>query len=446
MQQYRQCLVAGAMICSAIAAAAQEGPPPTPVVAATVTLRDAPASIRLVGTVIAQRESIVASELSGIVTQFSAAEGQFLKTGDLIAELDPAPTQFRLDEATAMLAKLNARLAELLAGTRAEELRRAEASAAEAQAMADKWSFERSRMANLREKAQANEKELHDAEMELLAAQRRLAQEQARLELARNGARKEEIDAAKAEAAAQHAVVQRMQRELSKLRVRAPFDGFIVSKNTEVGQWIAEGGAVASMVSVDQVRVRADAPESAVRFSVPGAPAVVEVEALERTESATITRIIPKAAATARTFPIEVELKNSDHKMLPGMFAWVYAPAGPSGKRLMVSKDAVVSRGREKSIYLIRGGATPAGGPPASSGGANGGSTTAPPPAPLMAVPLPITTGLEVGGEIEIIAAGIEAGDRVVARANERLYGPTPVVIFEPPASQPTSSPAASTR
>jgi hypothetical protein len=88
------------------------------------------------------------------------------------------------------------------------------------------------------------------------------------------------------------------------------------------------------------------------------------------------------------------------------MFAWTHVPAGPLGKRLMVTKDAIVARGTAKQVFVVR--ATPDGS--------------------QMAIPTDVTTGLELGGEIEIQAPGIQAGDQVVCRANERLFGPTPVI------------------
>lgn len=63
-----------------------------------------------------------------------------------------------------------------------------------------------------------------------------------------------------------------------------------------------------------------------------------------------------------------------------------------------------------------------------------------------MAIPIPVTTGLELAGEIEIQSADIKPGELVVCRANERLRGPTPVTATPLTASQPAQtdgSPAA---
>jgi multidrug efflux pump subunit AcrA (membrane-fusion protein) len=169
-------------------------------------------------------------------------------------------------------------------------------------------------------------------------------------------------------------------------------------------------------------------PERDIVFARTGEPASVEIEALGETRLGAITRVIPLAAEAARTFPVEIDLPNTDHRLLPGMFVWAHVPAGPRGKRLLVSKDAIVAQGPSKTVFVVR-----------------------PSPDPKqpgeVAMPVSVTTGLELPGEVEINAPGLMAGDRVVTRANERLHGPTPVIPMpagkEAPGSQPAPSSAA---
>lgn len=395
-----------------------------PVAVTEVVERDVPASMKLVGTVLANRTAIVAAEVSGLSVDVCAAEGQFLQKGAVLCELDAVTARLRLEEARARLGSLRARLEELENGTREETLRELAARVEEAQAIFEKWEFERKRVAELFQRNQSSAKEKHDTEMEYLAAQQRLTQAKAAHEVAVNGPRQEELARARYDVAGQEAVVRRLERDSEKTKIRAPFDGFVVAKRTEVGEWIDAGGPVCEMVAIETVKVRADVPESAIPFARAGEPATVRIEALDKTMSATITRVIPRAEPAARTFPVEIDLANADHTLLPGMFVWTYVPAGPRGKRLMVHKDAIVSHGPAKQIFVIRPGQGDA----------------------KMAIPMRVTTGLELAGEIEIQASGIQPGDLVVARANERLFGPTPVIpmpMHAPPATQTSRVPIA---
>ena len=414
-----------ALLVPATRVQAQHGRP-MPVVVAPVVERDMPATVKLVGTALANRHAVLAAEVGGRVVATPIEEGSFFHKGDVLCVLDDEVPRLRLAEAQARLASLQAALEKLENGTREETLRSLTAQRDEARAMMEKWRFERKRVTNLAKQHQSSEKEVHDTEMEFAAAQARLAAAQAALDEAIRGPRKEDIAAARASVAAQQATVDQARRDLDKTRVRAPYDAFLVSRQVEVGQWVAPGGAVAEVVEIERIKVRASVPEAAVRFARVGAPASVRIEALARSFDATITRVIPQADADARSVPVEIDLPNADHAILPGMFAWTWVPAGPRGKRLTVSPDAIVIRGVEKMVYVVR--------------------TT--PGQPPMAMPLSVQTGLTQAGAVEIEARAIRPGDLVVIRGNERLFGPTPVAPMpaEAAKSQPAGHPPSASR
>lgn len=397
------------------AALAQGGPPPTPVTVAPVVERDMPATMRVVGSILPDREATVAAEVEGPIARFDVEEGDFLKAGDTICEIDPTVARLRLAEARADLAARQATLAELENGTRPEIIARLEAAYQEAQALHEKWRLEKERIDRLYASDASSQKEKNDADTEFLAAKRREAQAKAALEEARNGPRSEQIARARQDVAAQQALVDRLQHDLDETTIKAPFDGFVVRKQTELGEWIDAGGAVADMVAVETVKVRVDVPESAVRFCPRGATVTLDVQALGETVPATVTRVIPQAQPNARTFPVEIELDNGEHRLLPGMFVRAVVPSGPKTKRLMVDRDAIIPQQGGRLIYVVR---------TDDAGNA-------------MAVPLPAEAGLEVGSEVQVEAPGLQAGDRVVVRGNERLRGESPVIPRPQQAEEP---------
>jgi multidrug efflux system membrane fusion protein len=83
------------------AAPAPTAPPPVPVVGGTVTSQDVPIYLRGVGTVIAYNTVIVRSQIQGQITKIAFTEGQTVKAGDLLAQIDPGPYQAQLDQITA---------------------------------------------------------------------------------------------------------------------------------------------------------------------------------------------------------------------------------------------------------------------------------------------------------------------------------------------------------
>jgi membrane fusion protein, multidrug efflux system len=79
------------------------GPVPTavPVVAATVAGKDVPIYLRGIGTVVAYNTDVVRSQIQGQLVQITFTEGQTVKTGDLLAQIDPRPYQAQIAQLTA---------------------------------------------------------------------------------------------------------------------------------------------------------------------------------------------------------------------------------------------------------------------------------------------------------------------------------------------------------
>ena len=75
--------------------------PAVPVVAGVVSSHDVPIYLRGIGTVIAYNTVVVRSQIQGQIVQIAFTEGQTVKAGDLLAQIDPRPYQAQLDQVTA---------------------------------------------------------------------------------------------------------------------------------------------------------------------------------------------------------------------------------------------------------------------------------------------------------------------------------------------------------
>lgn len=89
--------------------------PPVPVVAGKVTSQDVPIYLRGIGTVIAYNTDVVRSQIQGQLTQIAFKEGQTVRAGDLLAQIDPRPYQAQLDQMTATRDRDQAQLTNSLA-------------------------------------------------------------------------------------------------------------------------------------------------------------------------------------------------------------------------------------------------------------------------------------------------------------------------------------------
>jgi multidrug efflux system membrane fusion protein len=87
------------------------GPPPVPVVADAVKSGDVPIYLRGIGTVQAYNTDTIRTQVQGQLTQVAFKEGQAVRAGDLLAQIDPRPFQAQLDQAIANREKDQAQLA-----------------------------------------------------------------------------------------------------------------------------------------------------------------------------------------------------------------------------------------------------------------------------------------------------------------------------------------------
>jgi multidrug efflux system membrane fusion protein len=95
--------------------AALVAPPEIPVVAGVVRSHDVPLYLRGVGTVIAYNTVVVRSQIQGQLTRIAFTEGQAVKAGDLLAEIDPRPYRAQLDQTIANRARDQAQLTNAIA-------------------------------------------------------------------------------------------------------------------------------------------------------------------------------------------------------------------------------------------------------------------------------------------------------------------------------------------
>lgn len=370
---------------------------------------EAAETVKLVGTVEPYRRSRISTEVAGKVIDMPIREGDFVARGDVLVQLDDQTTKLELAQAEARLSALEARHEELLAGTRAEELARLKAMAEEAEADFNRWTKEWERVQKLYENRESNEKEVYDTRADLLRAQRRMEAAQAQYDEALAGPRKEVIAQAAHDVAAQAAAADKLRSDLAKLKTLAPFDGFIVSRAVEVGEWVTVGGTIAEMVELSRVLVNVDAPERALPYLKEGTVVLVKIDALGRSMEGRIKHIIRQADRAARTFPIEIEINNEEGALAAGMFARATLPAGPSQKIVAVPTDAVVERdGTSYIATVIPGREGPAG------------------------MLMPVTVGLSQDEWIAITSRNVQPGTPVITQGNENILPfPTPIEIVD---------------
>ncbi len=323
-------------------AAAQGGPPggaPPLVVLAPVVSGQITPQTEFVGTVYFIEVSEVAAEIEGIVDTLKIEDGQRVKAGQALVELNTDLLGKRLEATRSTHQQVKAEL----------EVARLDLGRKEA----------------LFRKGSIAEGNYDDSRFRAQALERR-------------------ADSLKAE-------VERLELEMRKSVIRAPYDGVVVKRSVSRGEWLAKGKPVAVLARDEVVDIVVEVPETAIRQIRPGVPA--RVSAGGESFDGAVFAVVPRVSETTRTLPVKVRTANRKG-LVEGQSATVMLPTAVPQPALIVPRDAVITSMGRTAVFVVE-------------------------EAKARMVPVAVVgyEGLSAG----VSGEGLSAGMRVVVKGNERL-------------------------
>lgn len=290
---------------------------------------------------------LVAPKIGARLVALHVEEGDSVQAGALLAELDCAEPQAMLSEARARFeaasAQARAALAQAeAAGVQTSSARVAsEAASAQAAAVAaqrDAASRQAGRVTALDDGASAALIDQSAASADALTHQSEAALAQARAAALQVGMAKGNAAAAiaNAQAAAEsvraaEAALSRAELAVAECKITAPRDGVVETLSFEVGELVAPGMPVASIVDLNEVHATFYLPNAELGDAQVGQAAHLEADAWPgRTFDGKVVRVGPEAAFTPRNvqtrtdrdrlvYPVEIVAQNPEHELRPGM-------------------------------------------------------------------------------------------------------------------------------
>lgn len=278
----------------------------------------------------------VGSKVGGRVLKVMAKEGQSVKGGDLLVLLEPYEIRASMSESRASLRQAEARLAELVAGYRREEIDQAKADWLAAKVQHENAEKSHKRMADLSERRLVANQEYDDAKAKAEEAEQRMKSAKERYDLFSRGARQEEIAQARAGVEMGRARVDLLKTQMDETIVRAPVDAVVEVLDLEPGDLVGAGKPVATLLRTNSLWVRAYLPEKRLGHVQPGLKVRVRVDSFPQKDfSGTVRRIHRQAEFTPRNvqtteervlqvFQTEVVLDDPDRLLRPGMNADIF--------------------------------------------------------------------------------------------------------------------------
>ena len=284
------------------------------------------------------------AKVGGRLLEAPFEEGDEVAQGEVVARLDAIDAKHQLAQVRADAGAADARLRLLLAGTRAEDLRRAEDQLAQAQTELDAARRDFDRLEGLAERGTATEKARDDAGTRRDIAERAVAAARSQLDKLIAGPRRQEIETARAQRAAAEARVAAVEQQITDATVSAPRDGVITRRVAEPGEVLHPGATIAVLTDIARpwLTVWIDEPNLA-QVSL-GDPVEVRVDGTVQSFTGVVSFISPVAEFTPKNvqtpderaklvFRVKVSLDNTDGIFKPGMPGDAYfsgAGAGPA--------------------------------------------------------------------------------------------------------------------
>lgn len=304
---------ASVIVGCADSSAEQAGRPKAPaksIKAETVRQESVRRTLEVVGTLAAEDQVTISSEVDGVVRRVRADLGDRVAAGQPLVELDGEKLRYSLDQQRAAhersLAKYGAAdSAKLPQIEVTPDVRRAAAELAQA-----KQSFERAT-------------ELH--KRQLIAQQMRDdAETTLRLKTAAYDAALQEAKNLRTDIDASAAAMKLAERHLEDASIRAPFDGYVQQRMVSVGELVKAQMPVMTVVRVDPLKLLSEIPERMAPWIKVGQPLTLSVDAFpDKPFTATVSRISPAVNTQTRTFAFEALAPNRDALLKPGTFARV---------------------------------------------------------------------------------------------------------------------------
>ena len=277
----------------------------TPADVAVVEMRDLVRSIAFSGSLTPLLQTTVKSRVSGDVNRVLVREGETVAQGQLLAQIDIADLQARLDSQVGALEEAKAKLS-----------------------IADK--NRENNLQLLRQKfISQNAYDTTHSTFEASAAFVRSAEAQVRL----------------------------AQKAMEDAAVRAPFAGIVAKKMANAGEKVGVDSPLFALVDLSRMEIEAPAPASEIPSVKPGQSATFRVDGFgERAFDGKVERINPTAEPGSRSITLYISVANRDGALKGGMFAKGQIVLDRTTSSAVVPASAVREEAGQTYVFAIEGG------------------------------------------------------------------------------------------
>ncbi|MBV8376983.1 MAG: efflux RND transporter periplasmic adaptor subunit [Verrucomicrobia bacterium] len=139
--------------------------------------------------------------------------------------------------------------------------------------------------------------------------------------------------------------------------VKAPFDGIVTERDTDIGAFVPSGSGVQlfRMAQTSPLRVYINVPQTFARFVMPGVQADLTLNELPgRKYPAHVTNTAGAIDPTSRTLLTELEVPNKNEELLPGAYAEINLKLEGDSGLFTVPSNTLLFRSEGPSVGVVR--------------------------------------------------------------------------------------------
>ncbi|MDB5099605.1 MAG: putative rane protein [Cyanobacteria bacterium RYN_339] len=312
----------------------------------------------------------IKSKVAGQVMTLSGKEGQKVKPGDVLLELDPRDFRRHLAQAEADHAMVAAELNGLLAGARREDLEEARANLAQARARARRTQDDRDRAAKALSANSLTPQEWSQARGAADEAQAGVAAAQSKLNRLQAGARVAEVQQARARLRKADVELQSARDQLAYCVIRSPIAGTIIHRGIQVGEMVTPGVSetgnrepLLTVADLSSLVVQSDINQIDVGKLAIGQTVAIRVDTLPgESFNGEVYKVAPAAVAgrerDVQLFPMETIVRNGGGgRLRPGMSADLDIFIAKKANALLLPVEAVTrEKGGVGKVTFVRKG------------------------------------------------------------------------------------------
>lgn len=363
--------------------------PARPVRVIPAAQESVPRTVVASGTLAAEDQVVLGVKVAGRLAELAVDLGTRVRKGQVLARIDPGDYRIRVEQAQAALQQARARLGLSPGGTDDRVDPEQTALVRQARAVLDEAKLTRERSDRLWQ--------------EQLIARSQVDAAVAALQVAegRNQDAIEEVRNRQGVLAQRRSELELARQQLADTALVSPIDGAVGQRQASVGEYLAPGAPVATLVRLHPLRMRVAVPEREAASIQVGQAVRVTVEGDPTEHVGRVARLSPAIQEQNRTLAIEAEIPNERGLLRPGSFARASIVTQAAQAVVMVPASAIVTFAGIEKVISVKDGKS---------------------------VERRVQTGRREGGRVEIVS-GLAAGDPVVVEPGSLTGGQAVTVV-----------------